>query len=29
VPARRGLRDVEGMHQELEQLFGEGNVWEE
>ena len=29
VPARRRLRDGEGMHQELEQLFGEGNVWEE
>jgi DNA polymerase-3 subunit alpha len=29
VPARRRLSDIEGMHQELEQLFGEGNVWEE
>ncbi|HKV44216.1 MAG TPA: DNA polymerase III subunit alpha [bacterium] len=29
VPARSRLQDVEGLHQELEQLFGEGNVWEE
>src|SRR6516164_3302915 len=29
VPARHGLHGVEGVHQELEQLFGEGNVWEE
>ena len=29
VPARIRLRDAEGFQQELEQLFGEGNVWEE
>jgi hypothetical protein len=29
VPARVRLRDAEGLHQELEQIFGEGNVWEE
>ncbi|HET9001406.1 MAG TPA: OB-fold nucleic acid binding domain-containing protein, partial [bacterium] len=29
VPARVRLRDAEGHHQELEQMFGEGNVWEE
>jgi len=29
VPARTRLRDGEGLHQELEQMFGEGNVWEE
>ena len=29
VPARVRLRDAEGLHQELEQMFGEGNVWEE
>jgi DNA polymerase-3 subunit alpha len=29
VPAQVRLRDGEGLHQELEQMFGEGNVWEE
>ncbi|TMI84084.1 MAG: DNA polymerase III subunit alpha [Bacillati bacterium ANGP1] len=29
VPARTRVLDAEGLHQELEQLFGEGNVWEE
>jgi DNA polymerase III subunit alpha len=29
VPARVRLHDGEGLHQELEQIFGEGNVWEE
>ena len=29
VPARSRLQDGEGLHQDLEQLFGEGNVWEE
>jgi DNA polymerase-3 subunit alpha len=29
VPARVRVREAEGLHQELEQLFGEGNVWEE
>jgi len=29
VPARVRLRDADGLHQELEQMFGEGNVWEE
>ena len=29
VPARVRLRDADGLHQDLEQIFGEGNVWEE
>ena len=29
VPARSRLRDGDGPHHELEQMFGEGNVWEE
>jgi DNA polymerase-3 subunit alpha len=29
VPARSGAHDVEELQQSLEQLFGEGNVWEE
>jgi DNA polymerase III subunit alpha len=29
VPARVRLREAEGLQQELEQMFGEGNVWEE
>jgi DNA polymerase-3 subunit alpha len=29
VPVRTGAHDVEELQQSLEQLFGEGNVWEE
>ncbi|HEV2439983.1 MAG TPA: DNA polymerase III subunit alpha [bacterium] len=29
VPVRSGAHDVEELQQSLEQLFGEGNVWEE
>jgi DNA polymerase III subunit alpha len=29
IPLRSGIRDTEGLQQELEHLFGEGNVWEE
>ena len=29
VPSRARLHDDDGLHQELEQIFGEGNVWEE
>jgi DNA polymerase-3 subunit alpha len=29
VPARSGAHDIEELQQSLEQLFGEGNVWEE
>ena len=29
VPVRAGAHDVEELQQSLEQLFGEGNVWEE
>jgi hypothetical protein len=29
VPVRSGAHDVDELQQSLEQLFGEGNVWEE
>ena len=29
VPVRAGAHDVDELQQTLEQLFGEGNVWEE
>jgi hypothetical protein len=29
VPVRSGAHDVAELQQSLEQLFGEGNVWEE
>jgi DNA polymerase-3 subunit alpha len=29
VPVRSGAHDIEELQQSLEQLFGEGNVWEE
>ncbi len=29
IPLRDRIHDVEGLQQELEHLFGEGNVWEE